>query len=332
MLSESEIRPDELMRTQAEKYAEDVRWLLARKREFVTVSCPACGGDRSQREFEKYKLSYRRCSTCRTVYVSPRPSLALLEEYYANSQNYAYWTERVFPASEAARREKIFVPRVERLLEICKRLGVGLDCLLEVGAGFGIFCDEVVRRRAFARTIAVEPTPGLARRCRSRGLEVIEQPIAKVDLGAATVDVMASFEVIEHLFSPREFLEQSQRLLTPGRGILVLTCPNVDGFDVGLLGARSSTFDTQHLNYFHPGSLSGLLASVGFEVLEVQTPGELDAELVRKAILSGEYTTDLPFLRKVLIDEWPRLGQPFQEFLSRNLLSSHMWVAARRRA
>jgi hypothetical protein len=38
-----------------------------------------------------------------------------------------------------------------------------------------------------------------------------------------------------------------------------------------------------------------------------------------------------PFLRRVLIDEWDRLGWPFQQFLAANGLSSHMWVVARKR-
>jgi hypothetical protein len=63
----------------------------------------------------------------------------------------------------------------------------------------------------------------------------------------------------------------------------------------------------------------------------VLTPGELDAELARKKILAGEVDfTGHRFLRRVLIDEWDRLGTPFQTFLSENGLSSHMWIVARR--
>jgi len=36
-----------------------------------------------------------------------------------------------------------------------------------------------------------------------------------------------------------------------------------------------------------------------------------------------------PFLRRLLIEEWERLGNPFQQFLASHGLSSHMWQVAR---
>jgi hypothetical protein len=85
------------------------------------------------------------------------------------------------------------------------------------------------------------------------------------------------------------------------------------------------------VNLFHPASLSALVARHGFEVVEVATPGRLDAEFVRIATLEGRYDLrDQPFLQTVLIDEWDRLGWPFQQFLAEHGLSSHLWLAARR--
>ena len=64
--------------------------------------------------------------------MSPRPTPELLETYYSTSENYAYWNAQIFPASEGARREKIFRPRAERMLEICRRHAVPGGTLLEV--------------------------------------------------------------------------------------------------------------------------------------------------------------------------------------------------------
>ena len=133
--------------------------------------------------------------------------------------------------------------------------------------------------------------------------------------------------MIEHLFSPRAFLERCAALLKPG-GRLIVTCPNVQGFDVELLGERSATVDAEHLNYLHPGSLGALAERCGLEVVEILTPGRLDAELVRKRALAGEVELP-PFLQRVLIDEWERLGAPFQDFLVEHGLSSNMWLVAR---
>ena len=48
--------------------------------------------------------------------MSPRPDPELLDDYYRNSTNYEYWNTVVFPASEDARRERIFRPRAERVV------------------------------------------------------------------------------------------------------------------------------------------------------------------------------------------------------------------------
>lgn len=330
-LKEAEIRPDDLMARQAELYASDVRRLMEASDHFVAVACPACGGDTPQYAFGKYSLSYQRCTACETVYVSPRPTPELLERYYQTSQNYEFWNRYIFPASEDARREKIFRPRAERIIDICERYQIEKGTLMEVGAGFGLFCEELRRLEAFKRILAVEPTPGLAETCRKRGVEVIEKRVEDIRLGTGEVDTIVSFEVIEHLYSPREFIERCATLLSSG-GVLVLTCPNIKGFDISVLQEHSDSVDAEHLNYFHPQSLTRLLDACGFEVLEVATPGKLDAELVRKKVLAGEVALEgQAFLQQVLIDDWDRLGGAFQHFLAEQQLSSHMWAVARKR-
>lgn len=329
--TESDIRPDALMADQAERLAADIRRLLARRAEFVEVPCPACGAgaEAAHQELEKYTLAFLLCERCGTMYMSPRPSPEVLEDYYRDSENYAYWNAHIFPASEQVRREKIFRPRAERVADLVARFGSDRSLLLEVGAGFGTFCEEVRALGTFDRVIAVEPTPDLAETCRGKGLEVLELPIEKVELDEQP-SAITSFETLEHLFSPRDFAERCFSLLA-AKGLLVVSCPNVRGFDVQTLREKSSVVDNEHLNYFHPDSLRGLLADCGFDVLEAATPGELDAELVRKAALAGD--VDLaaqPFLKRVLVDEWDALGGPFQRFLAENGLSTHMWVVAQK--
>ncbi|MBI3855479.1 MAG: methyltransferase domain-containing protein [Planctomycetes bacterium] len=319
------------MDEQARRYASDVRRLLEHKPRFVKVACPACAADVPRPAFEKMGFSYVVCSRCETMYVSPRPTPELLELYYSTSENYAYWNAHIFPASEAARREKIFRPRAERMAEICRRHRVPGGTLLEVGAGFGTFCEEISRLGFFKRVIAVEPTPDLAATCRRKGLEVVQKRIEEARIDGGPVNAVASFEVIEHLFAPREFLEGCARLLPPG-GLLVLTCPNGKGFDIQILGPLSGAVDTEHLNYFHPASLALLVSDAGFDVVEALTPGKLDAELVRKKALSGELDLSKePFLKDVLIDRWESLGGSFQQFIADHGLSSHLWLVARRR-
>ena len=329
LFSEEEIRPAQMMSDKQRYVDADREFLLSHKNEWVEVGCPACYSSVSQVFGEKMGFVYAKCTQCGTVYTNPRPSQQLLHEFYAVSQNYEYWNRQIFPATEHVRRTSIFRPRAERVLEYCQNFLVKNHTLIDIGAGFGIFCEEIAKEGRFKRIIALEPTPDLAETCRSKGLEVIELPVEKVREGDVA-DVVTAFEVIEHLFSPRNFVEQCARWLRPG-GLLVLTCPNVEGFDVATLGMLSNTFDHEHVNYFHTKSLPHLLSRCGFEVIDVQTPGQLDAEIVRKHVLDGSINLNgQPLLREVLVERWEDLSQQFQAFLATNRLSSHMWVVGRK--
>jgi len=330
-LSEHELCPDDLLAGQEAAFARDIARLHKRADEFVTVACPACGMANQNKAFDKFGFTFQRCVQCATIYMSPRPSPAVLADYYANSENYDYWARHIFPASEATRREKIHRPWLERVIGFCERHGIRRGALAEVGAGFGTFAALATQSAAFERVVVIEPTPEMAAACRSRGVEVLEKRIEDVGDELGSADVIVSFEVIEHLFEPRIFLKQCARLLNPG-GLLILSCPNGRGFDIAMLGAKSLAVDAEHLNLFNPAALTHLLEACGFEVLEATTPGRLDAEFVREAALKGEIdlSNDL-FLKQTLIDEWARLGWPFQQFLAENGLSSHMWIAARRK-
>lgn len=330
-LTEKDIRPVTATAEQRTAAVVDAGRYLSRYAEFVHVACPACGADSPRQRFRKNCIAYVDCPQCETMYISPRPTPEVLEWFYRGSLNYAHWNNAIFPATEAARRERIFVPRVDRLLELCHRYEVRTEALLEVGAGFGTFCTEVMSRQVFGRVVAIEPTPDLARTCRERGLEVIELPVEQVALpDSLRFDVVASFEVIEHLFDPGAFVRHSANLLRPG-GLLMLACPNGKGFDVETLGPVSNTVDHEHLNYFNASSLSLLLQRHGLEVLESFTPGRLDAELVRNKVLEGEFHLDgQPFLQRVLLREWESLGQGFQDYLAQSGLSSSLWVVGRK--
>ena len=68
-----------------------------------------------------------------------------------------------------------------------------------------------------------------------------------------------------------------------------------------------------------------------FEVIEMLTPGKLDADIVRNKVLKGEISLDNnSFLKTILLDKWQESGESFQEFLSDNMMSGHMWAVAKK--
>lgn len=323
-MKESQIRPPELKEAQERAKEADRTWLRGYPSRFVGVNCPACAGYRSSPKWQKHGFAYRECADCRMVYMSPRPTETILAAYHLRSENYKYWAEHIFPATDDVRLEEIHLPRAERILRLCKEQDLTPTKLLDVGTGYGTFCRAMRRIDPEIDVFAIEPVPALAEVCERDDILVFDRPVDKLHFAENTFGVITAWEVVEHVFSPRAFLEKCLAWLKPD-GLLFLSCPNVKGFDVSVLGQRSGTVEHEHLNYFHPESLSALLTDVGFNVLEISTPGKLDAELARKAALDGTLDlSDRPFLRHVLIEDWERLGPSFQVWLAENGLSSHM--------
>ncbi|MFZ6011469.1 MAG: class I SAM-dependent methyltransferase [Bacteroidota bacterium] len=328
---ENDIRPADLMKMKEPALEHDKKFLRDRIPQFVQVPCPACGSMSRTAWATKEGFSYDLCNDCRTIYMNPRAPENILYEFYDQSENYAFWNKHIFPASEQARKQKIFVPRAKRLQSYCQQQGVKGGTLLEIGSAFGTFCEAAKELNYFERIIAVEPTPDLAATCRKKGIETLQQPVEQLTLPENSVDVVASFEVIEHLGNPQTFVQQSIRYLRKG-GLFICTCPNGEGLGTLVLKEKAKVVDHEHVNYFNPKSLSLLLERNGLEVLEVSTPGELDVELLvnafkeDQALMQGvplfNYLTHVASSEQLL---------NFQQYLKENLLSSHMWIIAKRR-
>ena len=327
MIVVDDIRPKSVMVGQKAAVATDIEWLKARKARFERVACPACEADDAVPLFEKNGVDHVRCRKCATQYVNPRPTAELLHAFYVNSANYAYWAKHIYPTTAGVRREKLFAPRARIIAELARSRGIAGGPIAEVGAAYGWFCEEVRRTGAFREIIAIEPTPDLAEVCRQKGLTVIEDSYENADLGLAC-NVIAAFEVIEHLHEPRRFIQWCRRNLTDG-GCIYLSCPNILGFETLMLGRNSGTVDHQHLNLFNPQSIAQMIEREGFRDVTVKTPGELDVNIVKEALESGSLSATQvgPFLERLLAGPQQMLDQ-FQQFLKCAGLSTHMSVVA----
>lgn len=330
-MKESEIRPSEFLSLQAEAIEKDINVLLKEKDAWEHVHCPACDRNDFEPFGEKKSVGYVRCCHCRTIAVNPRPSEKLLQKMYSDSKVYELWNTHIFPASDAARREGIYHPRADLLIEYCRKYGISEGAsFLEVGAGFGSFCDVIQQKKYFGAITAVEPTPQLAEACRKLGLNVIND-FAENAIGQNKCDLFCAFEVIEHIYNPFHFLKNAYDSLSDG-GLIVLSCPNPEGFDATVLGLKLSMYDHEHLNYFNPESIAILLELVGFQVLDVVTPGKLDVDMVRNAVLDGAMNMDdNPFLRQLVVDSDETTREDFQVFLAKHKMSSHMMSFARKK-
>jgi len=325
MFSENDIRPDIFNANKEIAYKKDLLFLISKMDSFIDVNCPACNKNNKNIYFSKNNMRYVKCSKCKTVYISPRPNNNILNEFYKNSEGYKFWNKYIFPSSEKARIKNIFIPRVNRIIEICNKYNVNKELFVEIGSGYGSFLKEMKDTKYFNRTIGIEPSYDLSMSCRNKGLEIVNKTLDNVRI-FKKASMVSSFEVIEHVFNPSSFIRKCKDIIIKN-GLLIITCPNVDGFDNYILRENSPTFDHEHLNYFNIKSLSKLIRNNGFRILETLTPGELDVDIVRNRYFdNNRLLNNNEFINRVIFDK--SISRSFQEFLKDNLLSGHMWIVA----
>jgi SAM-dependent methyltransferase len=315
-----------------ERYLElsrdDIATFFADPSEREVVDCPACGGGNPEPAFEKHGFQYVECADCHSLFVSPRPRSETLDAFYEDSESSRFWAREFFPTVSEARRERIIRPRVQRVLERARGAGLpDAPVVVDAGAGAGTFLVEVQAALPTANCIAVEPGAELAQACRDAGLDVVEAPAEHADAAAEAGDIVTSFEVIEHVHDPLAFVSALARLAKPGAQVLV-TGLGGDGFDVRVLGpAANAVSPPHHLNFLSVAGLERLFERAGLTEVEVETPGELDVELVQKS--------NAPvgaFLELLLHRRDADVQADFQAFLKRAKLSSHAWIWARKPA
>jgi SAM-dependent methyltransferase len=326
-MKEAEIRPDILLgRYLSLSEADATRFFSKGAGEII--ACVACKSDDTNHALKKGNFSYSHCGECGTLYLNPRPTLLEFEAFYQDSESAKYWAEVFFPAVAEARREKIFRPRVDRLVLLCDEKRISLDRLVDVGAGFGIFLDEWRQKLPGTELLAIEPSTSLSEECRKKGFNVVQSIVENMDSSyEGYADLVTCFEVLEHVHDPMAFLKHLKRLCRPG-GYVFISTLCIDGFDLQTLWSKSQQISPpHHINFLSIRGFEELFTRAGFVDISISTPGRLDVDIVRNATLRDpDILRNQPFIKGLLRDE--STSAAFQVFLVENCLSSHAWVLA----
>ena len=121
---------------------------------------------------------------------------------------------------------------------------------------YGIEMEESTAEQATAKTSA----------------KVFVGDVLAAPFEASSFDVITCFDVLEHVYKPREFTMKVCEWLKPG-GIFYAMMPNIDSWEAKLF--RSYWFGLElprHLSHFSPHSLRYLMRDIGFEEIIVKTP------------------------------------------------------------
>jgi SAM-dependent methyltransferase len=324
-MKEADIRPQAIFDEYLRLCAEDTRTYFGTGARAV-IPCPACGahGDRA---FDKNGFTYELCGNCDTLYVSPRPSARAFAAYYQTAPSSKFWASTFYPGTAEARRRLLWQPKARVVAAKLRALDAASHSLVDIGGGYGLFAEEI-RSLIAGEVLIIEPAPHLAEVCRGRSLRVIQKFLEDVEVAdlPGGGKAFTSFELFEHLHDPRQFLSRLLRLMAPG-DLFLFTTLSGTGLDIRLLWERSkSVSPPHHLNFVNPRSVSLLLASVGFNVLEVTTPGALDIDILAN---SGTLISDR-FWKAFFEHADEHQKQAWQAVISSTGWSSHMMVMCER--
>lgn len=228
------------------------------------AACDLCGWQEAAFVFKKNGYQLHRCTRCEMVYVANPPDPESIARLYSAEAGYHLDYEGQSVRNKYA---------AERLAWIERSPPKGRR-LLEIGCSTGHFL--VAAREAGWRVTGLEISKDTARIARERhGLDVQVGDFLAFD-PCEQFDVIAMWDVIEHVRSPRAFLRRARELLSPG-GQLVIETPNIDGLFPQLsyklshiLGFWQHPEPPGHLFQFSQRTLSAALEKSGLRADEVR--------------------------------------------------------------
>ena len=203
-----------------------------------------------------------------TVYSCDQCGVEFLDDTSGNQSEYEYNSRDYWENhKEGLDIGKLQRSHDEQQLRWLNLIGVGEfreAVVADFGCGAGQFLDLV--GGVAARTIGVDPARHFHDHLRASGHEARSFPD---EVENSIVSAAISFDTLEHIHDPREFLESVEESLQEG-GKFFLGVPNQNDFLKDLVpDYRSFFYHTSHKWYFHEDSLGNLINATGFEIEEV---------------------------------------------------------------
>lgn len=320
-MKEIEIRPKKLFKkylSLSKKDAESFEHSL-----FIDINCVSCDSQSSDIKYIKDGFNYNICNKCGTLFCNPRPDIETLNNFYKNSKSAQFWFEEFLPQVEESRREKIFKQKARQLFDLIDNRKIEVNNICDVGAGSGIFLEEMKKIRSDISYFAIEPGSISSKIISDKGFPVLPESVEHSNKWKHKFDFVVSLEVMEHVFKPIDFIKSIYNLLGKG-GYCLITTLGYEGFDILTLGSNSNSISPpHHLNFPSIKGFELLFKNAGFNDVYIITPGVLDVDIVLNSGIESEFLRVLKYRGDSVIKE-------FQKFLVNNQLSSHVWVLAKK--
>lgn len=144
--------------------------------------------------------------------------------------------------------------------------------LLDVGANTGVFLQEF---KSYSENVhGIEPSEEAAATAKELfGHNIENAVIAEASLDDGKFDIITMWDVIEHLYDPRNDLETLYKKLKPG-GVIFITTHNVSDWFAKIMGSHYPNYMYQHFFHFSHQTLTMMLEMAGFRVVDLTRFGK----------------------------------------------------------
>ena len=230
--------------------------------------CPLCGNvavyhflrapDRFHWRSEEFDLL--RCETCSCVWLADPPRPDDMGRHYDEDYHAAIMAAGENSVSSRWQRQR-------RKISEYKQSGN----ILDIGCSSGAFLGTM--KANSWKLYGIEMEAATAQRARATtGAEVFVGDAVAAPFAAESFDVITCFDLLEHVYDPREFLTKVRVWLKPD-GIIYVALPNIDSWESKTMGSYWFGLELpRHLFHFSPKSLRFVMKSLGFSEVSVQTP------------------------------------------------------------
>lgn len=223
------------------------------------LNCLVCNSQNigAIKGYEMHQLG--KCNDCGFVFMLRIPSQQELADYYSV---YSYGKEQYL--------SPLTIDSYNKLLDEMEPYRRSNN-LLDVGCGQGWFLD-VAKKRGW-NVYGTEYSDVAVKKCRDRGINILQGDLNPADFKGIEIDVIVSFEVIEHINHPNSELQKIYSLLRKG-GLFYLTTPNFNCYLRHQVKDKFSVIHyPEHLSYYTPTTLHRVLKQNGFKKNKMLTTG-----------------------------------------------------------
>ncbi|OHA68775.1 MAG: hypothetical protein A3D59_01175 [Candidatus Wildermuthbacteria bacterium RIFCSPHIGHO2_02_FULL_47_17] len=145
------------------------------------------------------------------------------------------------------------------------------NSFLEIGCGNGFMLEEALKI-GFGKVSGIEPSRDAISRADKRIRSFIKQDILHQGVFPKnSFDMIAAFQVFDHIPNPNHFLKICLTLLRP-KGILVLMNHDVESLSARVLGERSPIIDIEHTYLYSQKTIGKILRKNDYKVAKIYNP------------------------------------------------------------